>query len=31
VLSYKETKKGKHGHKQTVTVTKTLSTKFSVC
>jgi hypothetical protein len=30
VVSYKETKR-EHGHKKTVTVTKTLKGKFSVC
>ena len=30
VVSYKETKR-KHGHKKTVTVTKTLNVKFSIC
>jgi len=31
VLSYKESKKGKHGKHKTVTVTKTLKAKFVVC
>jgi len=30
VVGYKETV-GKHGHKKTITVTKTLRVKFSVC
>ena len=31
VLSYRETRKGKHGRKTTVTVTKTIRSTFSVC